>query len=138
MTRSSTKMANEFKSLFDDAVKSLASKEDKNTTKGTSDTIKQLGLKIRKLEEKVTTNEKTIARLSSLEGKIVYLETQDKLKPKKLDNLQQYGCRKIGMFQETKSNSKRANIFLDRGECRSSSRFNTRSIIILDLHKWFT
>ena len=33
-------MANEFKSLFDDAVKSLASKEDKNATKGTSDTIK--------------------------------------------------------------------------------------------------
>ena len=41
--------------------------------------IKEFGLKITKLQEKVTTNEKAIARLnervSSLEGKIGYLET---------------------------------------------------------------
>ena len=70
----------------------LRQKKIKILLKEQSDTIKELGLKIRKLEEKVTTNEETIARLdervSSLEGKIEYLETQDKLKPKKLDNLQ--------------------------------------------------
>ena len=52
--------------------------------------ITELGLKIVKLEEKVTANEETIARLdeivSLLEGKIVYLETQDKLKLRKLDD----------------------------------------------------
>ena len=97
MTRSSTKMANEFKNLFDDAVKSLASKEDidslKILIKEQSDTIKELGLKITKLVEKVTSNEETTARfderISSLESKIVYLETQDKLKARKLDNLEQ-------------------------------------------------
>ena len=70
----------------------LRQKKIKILLKEQSDTIKELGLKIRKLEEKVTTNEETIARLdervSSLEGTIEYLETQDKLKPKKLDNLQ--------------------------------------------------
>ena len=62
-----------------------------------SATIKELGLKIVKLEEKVTTNEETIARLdervSLFEGKIVYLETQDKLKATKLDDLEQYSRR---------------------------------------------
>ena len=101
MTRSSTKMANEFKNLIHDAVKSLVSKEDidllKILIKEQSDTIKELGLKIAKLEEKVTTNEETIARhnerVSSLEGKIVYLETQDKLMARKLDDIEQYGRR---------------------------------------------
>ena len=87
MTRSSTKIANEFKNLLDDAVKSLASKEDidslKILIKDQGDTIKELGLKVVKLEQKVTTNEETIARLdeidSLLEGKIVHLDTQDKL-----------------------------------------------------------
>ena len=87
MTRSSTKIANEFKNLLDDAVKSLASKEDidslKILIKDQGDTIKELGWKVVKLEQKVTTNEETIARLderdSLLEGKIVRLDTQDKL-----------------------------------------------------------
>ena len=86
MIRSSTKMANEFENLLDDAMKSLASKEYidslKILIKEQSDTIKELGLKIVKLEEKVTTYEETMARLnesvSLWEGKIVYLETQDK------------------------------------------------------------
>ena len=85
MTRSSMKMANEFKKLLDDAVKSLVSKEDidsiKILIKEQSDSIKELGLKKTKLEEKVTSNEETIARLnervSSLESRIVYLQTQD-------------------------------------------------------------
>ena len=95
MTRSSTKMSNEFKNLLDGAVESLASKEDIDSLKilieDQSDTIKELGLKIVKLEEKVTISEETIARfderVSLLEGKIVYLETQDKLKARKLDDL---------------------------------------------------
>ena len=78
MTRSSTKIANEFKNLLDDAVKSLASKEDidslKILIKDQSDKITELGLKIVKLEEKVTTNKETIARfderVSLLEGKV--------------------------------------------------------------------
>ena len=78
MTRSSTKIANEFKNLLDDAVKSLASKDDINSLKilikEQSDTIKELGLQIVKLEEKVATNEETIARLDERvflwEGKI--------------------------------------------------------------------
>ena len=116
MTRSSMKMANEFKNLLDDTVKSLASKEDidslKILIKEQSDTIKELGLKIVKLEEKVTTNEETIARLngrvSLLEGKIVYSETQDKLKARKLDDLEQYGCReslRFNKFQTKQSES---------------------------------
>ena len=52
-------------------------------------------MKIVKLEENVTTNEETIARLnervSLLEGRIVYLETQDKLKSRALNDLEQYG-----------------------------------------------
>ena len=114
MARSSTKMANEFKNLLDDAVKSLASKEDidslKILIKDQSDTIKELGLKIVKLEENVTTNEETIARLdervSLLEGKIVYLETQDKLKAKKLNDLEQYGRHESLRFNglQTKQN----------------------------------
>ena len=62
MTRSSTNMANEFKNLLDDAVKSLASKGDNDSLKilikEQSDTIKELGLKITKLEQKVTTMKK--------------------------------------------------------------------------------
>ena len=75
------------------------SKEDINSQKilikDQSDSSKELGLKIAKLKEKVTTNEETIARLnegvSSQEDKIVSLETQDKLKGRKLDDLEQYG-----------------------------------------------
>ena len=72
--------------------------------------ITELGLKIVKLEEKVTTNEETIARLdeivSLLEGKIVYLETQNKLKARKLDDLQQYSHRESLRFNgfQTKQN----------------------------------
>ena len=72
--------------------------------------ITELGLKIVKLEEKVTTNEETIARLdervSLLEGKIVYLETQDKLKARKLDKLEQYDRRESLRFNgfQTKQN----------------------------------
>ena len=119
MTRSSTKMANEFKNLLDDAVKSLASKEDidslKILVKDQSDTIKELGLKIAKLEEKVTTNEETIARLdekvSLLQDKMVYLETQDKLKARKLDDLEQYGRRESLRFNgfQTKQNESSEN-----------------------------
>ena len=87
-------------------MKSLASKEDidslKILIKDQSDMMTELGLKIVKLEEKVTTNEETIARLdervSLLEGKIVYLETQDKLKARKLDDLEEYGRRKSLRF----------------------------------------
>ena len=106
MTRISTKMANEFKNLLEDAVESLASKEYidslKKLIKEQSDTIKELGLKIVKSEEKIKTNEETIARLnervSLREGKIVYLETQDKLKARKLDDLEQYGRRESLRF----------------------------------------
>ena len=114
MKGSSTKMANEFKNLLDDGVKSLASKEDINwlkiSIKDQSDTIKELGLKIVNLEEKVTINEETIARpderISLLEGKIMYLETQDKLKARKLDDLEQYGRRESLRFNgfQTKQN----------------------------------
>ena len=119
MTRSSTKMANEFKNLIHDAVKSLVSKEDidllKILIKEQSDTIKELGLKIAKLKEKVTTNEETIARhnerVSSLEGKIVYLETQDKLMARKLDDIEQYGRRENLRFNgfQTKQNESSEN-----------------------------
>ena len=74
------------------------------------DKHKELGLKIVKLEEKFTTNEETIARLdervSLLEGKIMYLETQNKLKARKLDDLEQYGCRESLGFNgfQTKQN----------------------------------
>ena len=116
MTRSSTKIANKFKNLLDDAVKSLASKENvdslKILIKDQSDTIKELGLKIAKLEEQITKNEETIARpderVSLWEGKIVYLETQDILKARKLDDLEQYGRRqslRFNRFQTKQSES---------------------------------
>ena len=95
MTRISTKMANEFKNLYD--------------------TIKELGLKIVKLEEEVITNKETIARtderVSLLEGKIVYLETQDKLKARKLDDLEQHGRRESLRFNgfQTKQNESSEN-----------------------------
>ena len=72
--------------------------------------ITELGFKIVKLEEKVTTNKETIARLdeivSLLEGNIVYLETQDKLKARKLDDLEQYSRRESLRFNgfQTKQN----------------------------------
>ena len=115
MTRISTKIANEFKNLLDDVVKSLESKEDidslKILIKNQTDTIKELGLKIVKLEEKVTTNDETIARLdervSLLEGNIVYLETQDKLKARELDDLEQYGRRESLRFSGFQTKTKR-------------------------------
>ena len=117
MTRSSTKMTNEFKNLLDDAVKSLASKEDidslKILIKDQSDMITELGLKIVKLGEKVTTNEETIARLDErvplLEGKTMYLETQDKLEAKKLDDLEQYGRRESLRFNGFQTNQNKSS-----------------------------
>ena len=119
MTRNSTKMANEFKNLLDDAVKSLASKEDidllKILIKEQSDTIKELGLKIVKLEKEVITNKETIARtderVSLLECKIVYLETQGKLKARNLDDLEQHGRREGLRFNgfQTKQNESSEN-----------------------------
>ena len=59
-------------------------------------------MKIVKLEEKVTTNKETIARIdervSLLEGKTVHFETQDKLTARKLDDLEQYGRRESLRF----------------------------------------
>ena len=59
-------------------------------------------MKIVKFEEKVTTNKETMARIdervSLLEGKTVHFETQDKLKARKLDDLEQYGRRKSLRF----------------------------------------
>ena len=72
-------------------------------------------MKIAKLEEKVTTNEETIARhnerVSSLEGKIVYLETQDKLMARKLDDIEQYGRHENLRFNgfQTKQNESSEN-----------------------------
>ena len=75
--------------------------------------ITELGLKIVKLEEKVTTNEETIARLdekvSLLQDKIVYLETQDKLKARKLDDLEQYGRRESLRFNEFKTKQNKSS-----------------------------
>ena len=100
-------------------MKSLVSKEDidslKIIMKDQSDSSKDLGLKIAKLKEKVTTNEETIARLnegvSSQEDKIVSLETQDKLKGRKLDDLEQYGRRESLRFNcfLTKQNESSGN-----------------------------
>ena len=56
-----------------------------------------MGLKITKLEEKVTRNKETIAwlddRVSSIEGKKVHLKTQDKLKATNLHDLEHYDRR---------------------------------------------
>ena len=118
MTRISTKISNGFKDLLDDAVKSLASKEDidslKILIKEQRDTMKEFGLKITNLEEKVTSNEETIARLDervSLYIEPLYLETQDKLKARKLDNLEQNGRRESLRFSgfQTKQNESSKN-----------------------------
>ena len=64
----------------------------KKCIKEHSDTIKQLGLEIRTLEEKVTKNEKVITRLhervSLLECQVVYLGAQGKLKARKLEDIE--------------------------------------------------
>ena len=65
MTRNSMKVANEFKNLADNSMKSLASKEDIDSLniliEEQSYPMKELGLKTKKLEEHVTANEEAIA-----------------------------------------------------------------------------
>ena len=83
MTRNWLKIAHEFKKLLDDAVKSVASKEDiyslKNLFGVQSDMIKVLELKITNLQEKDTANEEAIAKInwkvSPLQVEAVCLET---------------------------------------------------------------
>ena len=85
----------------------------KSTNKGQSDTIKELRLKKTKLEkkEKVTTYEEAIARLDERVSSLVYLERKDWLKAKKLDDLEQYGCRESLRFNgfQTKQNESSEN-----------------------------
>lgn len=87
-------MVNEFKKLLDDAVVryllKMCVKEQSDTI-----TIKQLGQIITTFEKKVPTNEEVIirpdGRVSSLECQVVYLESQDKLKARKLEDIEQNG-----------------------------------------------
>ena len=68
MTRNSMKVANEFKNLADNSMKSLASKEDIDSLniliEEQSYPMKELGLKTKELEENVTANEEAIAKFN--------------------------------------------------------------------------
>ena len=60
-----------------------------------SDLMKNLTEKISTLDEKLNTSEVSIKKLnikiSNLERKLAYFESQDELKSRKIDDLEQYG-----------------------------------------------
>ena len=72
--------------------------------------IKNLTEKISTLDEKRNASEASIEKLNdkitNLEGKLAYFESQDELKSRKIDDLEQYGCRESLRFSgfEVKEN----------------------------------
>ena len=100
-TRNSAKISAEIKSCLDDAIKNLVTKSDidsfKSLIEEQSALIKNLIEKILTLDEKLNISEPSIEKLNNkitnLEGKLAYLESQDKLKSMMIDDLEQYGRR---------------------------------------------
>ena len=91
-------MSAEIQAYIDQVVKTLASKEDINSLKvlinDQNQLIKSLDLKVLKLEENVEENNFTIKSLEEkvrkLEGDQKFLNEQDDLRCRKIDDLEQY------------------------------------------------
>ena len=94
-------MSAEIQAHIDQVIKTLASKEDINSLKvlinDQNHLIKSLVLKVIKLKEKVEENNLTIKNLKNkvrrLEGEKYFLNEQDDLRCRKIDDLEQYDRR---------------------------------------------
>ena len=94
-------MSAEIQAHIDQVIKTLASKEDINSLKvlinDQNHLIKSLVLKVIKLKEKVKENNLTIKNLKNkvrrLEGEKYFLNEQDDLRCRKIDDLEQYDRR---------------------------------------------
>ena len=112
--RNSAKISAEIKSYLDNAIKNLVPKSDidflKSFIEEQSALIKNLTKKISTLVEKLNASEASIEKLNdkitNLEGKLAYFESQDELKSRKIDDLEQYGPRESLRFSgfEVKEN----------------------------------
>ena len=96
-TGSSAKISTEIKNYLDDAIKNLVTKSDIDSLKSfieeKSDLLKNLTEKISTLNKKLNASEASIDKLNdkitNLEGKLAYFESQDKLKSRMIDDLEQ-------------------------------------------------
>ena len=96
-TSSSAKISTEIKNYLDDAIKNLVTKSDIDSLKSfieeQSDLLKNLTEKISTLNKKLNASEASIDKLNdkitNLEGKLAYFESQDKLKSRMIDDLEQ-------------------------------------------------
>ena len=106
LTRSKSKTSAEIQAYIDQVIETLASKEDINSLNVSinyqNHLIKSLDLKVPKLEEEVEENNLTLKNLEDkvrrLEGKQKFLNKQDDLRCRKIDNLEQYGRRECLRF----------------------------------------
>ena len=99
-------MSAEVQPYIDQVIKTLASEEDINSLKvlinDQNQLIKSLDLKVLKLEEKFVENNFTIKNLAEkvrrLEGDQKFLNEQDNLRCRKMDDLEQYSRRECLPF----------------------------------------
>ena len=97
VTRNSHKMSAGVKSCLDYAIKNIVTKSDIDSlpsfVKEQSSLIKDLTAKISTLDEKLNASETSTSKLNdkntNLEGKLAYFESQDELKSRKIDDLEQ-------------------------------------------------
>ena len=103
-------MSAETESYLDDTIKNLVTKSDIDSFKSFIDEesalIKNLTKKKTILAEKLNASEASIEKLNdkitNSAGKLAYFESQDELISKKIDDLEQYGCRESLRLQNTK------------------------------------
>ena len=96
-TSISAKISTEIKNCLDDTIKNLVTKSDIDSLKSfieeKSDLLKNLTEKISTLNRKLNASEASIDKLNdkitNLEGKLAYFESQDKLKSRMIDDLEQ-------------------------------------------------
>ena len=109
-TTKTPKMSAETESYLDDTIKNLVTKSDIDSFKSFIDEesalIKNLTKKKTILAEKLNASEASIEKLNdkitNSAGKLAYFESQDELISKKIDDLEQYGCRESLRLQNTK------------------------------------
>ena len=128
-------MPGEITSYLDDAIKNLGTKSDIDSPKSfieeQSVLIKNLTEKISTLDKKLNANEASIEKLNdkitNLEGKLAYFDSQDELKSRKIDDLEQYGCRESLRFSgfEVKENE-------SKEECESKVKSYIKNSLNVD------
>ena len=138
-TRNSAKISAEIKSYLDDAIKNLATKSGIDSLKSFIEeqlycSDKELTEKISTLDEKLNASEAPIAKLNdkitNLEGKLAYFESQEELKSRKIDNLEQYGRRESLRFSgfEVKENE-------SKEECESKVKSYIKNYLNVDIEE---